>query len=101
MHMSQEGRRLLEAEPMNVQEDVKAAAKAALQSKGLGAGGTRKRLRLVEKETRRLHQVPLATYSGQKETSPNFPSAHPPYGRQRLLRAMQETHLFQQQDILA
>lgn len=40
-----------------MQEDVKAAAKAALQSRGLGAGGTRKRLRLVEKETKRLHQV--------------------------------------------
>ncbi|CAL8463378.1 g2912 [Coccomyxa elongata] len=39
------------------EEDVKAAAKAAMQSRGLGAGGTRKRLRLVEKETKRLHQV--------------------------------------------
>lgn len=42
---------------MTVQDDVRAAAKAALQSKGLGAGGARKRLRLVEQETKRLHQV--------------------------------------------
>jgi len=40
-----------------VQDDVRAAAKAALQSKGLGAGGARKRLRLVEQETKRLHKV--------------------------------------------
>ena len=53
-----------------MQEDVKAAAKAALQSRGLGAGGARKRLRLVEKETKRLHQVcPLRAGDAQDEAT--------------------------------
>ncbi len=53
-----------------MQEDVKAAAKAALQSRGLGAGGARKRLRLVEKETKRLHQVsPLQAGDAQDEAT--------------------------------
>lgn len=40
-----------------LQDSEKAAAKSTLGSKGLGAGGAKKRLHIVAQETQRLQQV--------------------------------------------